>query len=90
MNDNESPIETATINECSRKCVGMTSHFAYGTNEFGGQGCLDGLCKCFCIREMDNLDENCHQLDPKNYWFLQFKPGVSSDVDGKSIHILYQ
>ena len=80
--NNEGPFKTATINECSRKCVGMTSYFAYGTNEFGGQGCQEGLCKCYCIRAMETQDESCHQ---KNYWLLKFKSGVSFDVDGKSI-----
>ena len=80
--DNENPIETTTINECSKKCIGITSHFAYGTNEFGGQGCQAGLCKCYCIRAMESLDESCQQLDQKDYWFLRFKPGVTFDADG--------
>ena len=75
--------EAQTINECAAKCSGITNLFAYGTNEFGGQGCEDGLCKCHCIRQTDTTDETCQQLSQKNYWLLSFKPGVNFNLDCK-------
>lgn len=44
--------------------------FAYGTNEFGGQGCKEGLCKCHCIK--DDNDAACNQDKSKDYWFFKF------------------
>ena len=58
--------ETASVYECARKCSTRSSHFAYGTNELGGQGCTRGLCKCHCI-------SNCEHLDQENYWFFKYK-----------------
>ena len=75
--DPNNPFETKNIHECARKCQGISSHFAYGTNAFGGKGCNDGLCKCHCLKV-------CKQLDQERYWFFRFKPGVASDVGGKS------
>ena len=83
IHDLEDPIEATTIDECAAKCGGITDLFAYGTNDFGGHGCEDGLCKCHCIRLKDSNDETCQQLKQKNYWLLTFKPGVNFDLDGK-------
>ena len=74
--DKENRIETSTIEECASKCGGFGSHFAFGTNEFGGQGCHNGLCKCHCI-------EICKKLDQENYWFFRFKSGVDFSINGK-------
>ena len=77
------PSDATRIHECAAKCAGITNLFAYGTNEFGGQGCQDGLCKCHCIRQKDNTDESCQQLNHKNYWLLSFKLGVNLNQYGK-------
>ena len=67
--DTETQVETISIDECARKCNGIASHFAYGTNEFGGQGCQDGFCTCHCI-------ETCKEVDQDSYWFFRYKPGI--------------
>ena len=83
IDETHGQIEVTTINECAAKCSGITNLFAYGTNEFGGQGCEDGLCKCHCIRLKDTTDETCQQLSQKNYWLLSLKPGVNFNFDCK-------
>ena len=69
--DDEGPYETMSIEECSRKCLsregeGYVSHFAFGTNDFGGQGCQDGICQCHCI-------EKCKELNQESYLFFKYK-----------------
>ena len=56
--------------------------FAYGTNEFEGQGCQDGVCKCHCINIKDDLDASCQELDEENYWFFKYKPDANFAMDG--------
>ena len=76
--DEQPPVEAISIEECSRKCFDIASHFAYGTNDFGGHGCQDGFCKCHCI-------ERCQQLDQDSYWFFRYKPGASLAMEGDLI-----
>ena len=64
--DTNQPIETVSVYECARRCSPTSSHFAYGTNDFGGHGCNRGLCKCHCIN-------SCVNLDQENYWFFKYK-----------------
>ena len=73
--------ETATLHECARKCHGLAEVFAYGTNDFGRQGCQDGLCKCQCVKGTNNDDQNCHG-DKENYWFFRYKPEANFDKEG--------
>ena len=47
---------TRKIDECAAKCKGAAPIFAFGTNDFGGNGCKDGLCKCRCI-DISNQDK---------------------------------
>ena len=71
-------ILTTSVNECAKKCLGAGSHFAYGTNEFGQQGCQDGFCVCDCI-------ERCQLLNPERYWFFKYKPGAKLSMEGEFI-----
>ena len=63
------PVITKAVSvyECARKCSEASSHFAYGTNDFGGDGCTRGLCDCQCI-------ETCQALDEEKYFFFMYKP----------------
>ena len=66
-------VEFMTIDNCSNNCNKQTRMFAYGTNDFGGQGCnKDGLCKCHCIATDEN-DITCTKIDHQDYWFFKFK-----------------
>ena len=42
--DTNEPHEAVSVYECAKKCSTQSSHFAYGTNNLGGQGCIRGLC----------------------------------------------
>ena len=38
-----------SIEECADTCTGISSLIAYGTNDYGRQGCNDhGGCSCLC------------------------------------------
>ena len=81
--DKTTSFETKSIKECAKKCDGITKLFAYGTNDFGGQGCENGICKCHCVVVKDDLDESCKEIDEKTYWFFKYKAGVTFSNDGK-------
>ena len=84
----ESHFRAKTVDECARKCSKATDLFAFGTNEFGGQGCHYGLCKCDCIYKKDDSDHNCQDLDKQSYWFFQMKRGVNFGREGRKLLIL--
>ena len=69
---------TTSVHECGRKCGKTATHFAYGTNDLGGEGCRDGICKCHCI-------EKCHQLKHQDYWFFKYKSRYNFRENGKEI-----
>ena len=64
-------VRTRKIDECAAECKGRDPIFAFGTNDFGGNGCNEGLCKCICIDELD--DDKCKTINYNDYWFLRFK-----------------
>ena len=74
-----------TLDECARRCEGTTDLFAYGTNEFGGQGCQSSLCKCYCVRKKADTSDHCHELDKHSYWFFQYKQVINSQGNGRLI-----
>ena len=76
--DEEQPFDVASVDECSRKCFGIASHFAYGTNDFELQGCKNGFCKCHCIKK-------CQLLKREKYLFFRYKPEANRVIDGKLI-----
>ena len=63
--------KAASIEECAIKCEGLTQMFAYGTNDFGANGCKDGLCKCHCIDALNN--HTCRKIKYDEYWIFAFK-----------------
>ena len=69
--DQEIPVEALTIHECARRCRANASHFAYGTNDFGEEGCQDGFCKCYCIKQ-------CKLLSQEMYRFFKYNIEVDS------------
>ena len=75
--------ETATIYECARKCHELAPMFAYGTNDFGQQGCQDGLCKCHCVHVAESDDENCQIIEQETYRFFWYKLGANPINNGK-------
>ena len=78
-----SVARTRKIDECAAKCKGVAPIFAFGTNDFGGNGCNEGLCKCKCIFELN--DNKCQitfrrvkstitmEVNYNDYWFFKFK-----------------
>ena len=45
--------------------------FAYGTNDFGANGCEDGLCKCHCLMGLD--EAACQRIKYDEYWIFTYK-----------------
>ena len=72
---------TRKIDDCATTCRGVSQIFAYGTNDFGGNGCHEGLCKCHCIDEL-NYDK-CKIMNYNDYWFFKFNDKFKNDQNGK-------
>ena len=45
------PGEIATIEDCASECKGISSMFAFGTNDYGASRCLADGSKCNCLCE---------------------------------------
>ena len=60
------------VEECANKCNGLSSMFAFGTNDFGNPRCdSDGFCKCIC--ETGATKEGfCHQMSHSGYRLYRF------------------
>ena len=43
-----------TIERCASLCTGLSSMFAYGTNDFGENRCTTGGCHCYCETSATN------------------------------------
>ena len=72
MDGDADPVAFTTIEECSEKCMELSSMFAYGTNDFGEFGCVDGRCKCLCINSDD--EKTCDEsINQEQYWLYKFK-----------------
>ena len=63
--------KVAAIDECAIKCEGLTQMFAYGTNDFGADGCKDGLCKCHCLNSLNK--DTCQKIKYDEYWVFTYK-----------------
>ena len=75
---------TIKVDECAAKCKGVAPIFAFGTNDFGGNGCNEGLCKCHCIDELN--EDKCKTINYNDYWFLKFKEKF--EPSGKQFWVL--
>ena len=63
-----------TEEECAKKCRGLSSMFAFGTNDFGNDRCQNGFCKCIC--ETSATKEGfCHQMSHSGYNLYRFGSG---------------
>ena len=36
------------LESCAQSCIGISSMFIYGTNDFGDNRCFSNGCACFC------------------------------------------
>ena len=64
-----------TVEECASKCSGISSMFAFGTNDFGTQRCQNGFCKCIC--ETSATKEGfCQQTSHSGYRLYRFGAGI--------------
>ena len=65
-----------TVDECANKCSGLSTMFAFGTNDFGTQRCQNGFCKCICETSATK-EGSCHPLTSHNgYRLYRFGAGI--------------
>ena len=64
-------VKTSTTGECARKCNGVSSMFIVGINDFGGYGCMNGQCDCYCAKSA-TIDGTCEMLNHNSYRLYKF------------------
>ena len=55
-----------TIKDCAAACMGLTSMFSFGTNDFGQSKCNATKCNCLC-ETSSTTDGNCSTTDTDGY-----------------------
>ena len=73
-----------TVSDCAAACKGISSMFAYGTDDYGGdQRCFDDGCKCYCETAADR-DGSCQQKNTNGYRLYKYikiyNPGTLIEV----------
>ena len=72
----------STVTECSKRCKGQSSMFAFGTNDYGTTRCYSTGCTCLCETAASS-DGTCSQTSNNGYRLYKYK------TDGKmsSVHL---
>ena len=62
------------LKDCAKSCVGVSSMFVYGTNDFGTIRCKGDGCVCFCETEA-SPDGTCPMNTHNGYRLYRFQSG---------------
>ena len=57
--------------QCAESCRGISSRFAFGTNDGGVKKCTENGCPCFCETAAEN-DGSCMTMDSNGYNSYKF------------------
>ena len=60
-----------SIDQCVEACNGVSSMFAFGTNDFGDVRCYSNGCECICETAARD-DGICYMNDHKGYRLYKF------------------
>ena len=64
------------VDECASSCKGISSMFAFGTNDFGTNRCYDDGCSCLC--ETSATEEGtCDSVNHNGYILYKYKMTTS-------------
>ena len=58
--------KVTSVSECEALCADASSMFSFGTNDFGGEKCVNGNCECVC-EEYTQADSDCEQVVSTGY-----------------------
>ena len=58
--------------QCANECNGLSTMFAFGTNDFGVDRCDGNGCKCLCETSAAD-DGTCDSVQHKGYRLYRFK-----------------
>ena len=64
--------DISTVAECSKRCKGQSSMFAYGTNDYGTTRCSSTGCTCLC-ETAASKDGTCSQTSHNGYRLYKYK-----------------
>ena len=59
------------LQDCAKSCVGLSTMFIYGTNDFGTTRCNNDGCKCFCETSATQ-EGNCTLTNNNGYRLYQY------------------
>ena len=69
--DYDSKIKS--VDECANACDGLSTMFAFGTNDFGEERCdNDGNCKCSCETGAHWYDTTCTKKSHLGYRLYKY------------------
>ena len=68
-----------TIFECAEKCQGVSSMFAFGTNDYGTIRCENGKCSCFC-ETAATIDGSCSIVSHSGFRLYKFLQNAQGRV----------
>ena len=81
--------DLARVEECAAYCGHVTQMFAFGTTEFGGNGCNRGKCKCTC--EMYTESYQCTaRIKSRDYNLYTFQVGGNENACLASISFIIE
>ena len=69
----------ANVKECAAKCTGVSTMFAFGTNDFDETRCEDTGCRCLC-ETAATPNGTCSVVNHRGYRLYEYKvanPGNS-------------
>ena len=60
-----------SIEECAYSCKGISSMFAFGTNDYGYESCWDDKCMCIC-ETAASVDGTCEKIGHHGYRLFKY------------------
>ena len=70
-----------TVDDCANVCRGISSMFAFGTNDFGEDRCNEKGCRCLCEISASQ-DGSCTQVNHDGYRLYKV---LNLDMTGNQI-----
>ena len=60
------------IGDCASACIGISSMFIFGTNDFGTNRCYDDGCECFCETSASPIG-SCNTISHEGYRLYKYQ-----------------
>ena len=65
----------ANIRDCAEECKGISTMFAFGTNDYGNNRCYKNGCGCLC-ETAATPDGDCAMIVHSGYRLFRYESGM--------------